>query len=272
MASGLDLGRGSVAKFAEGDGEAFVPAQEKYAVEAPIGRGGMGEVFLVMDRDLRRQVAMKILRPDVATGREARLHFLAEAQATSQLEHPGIPPVHDIGVAKDGRIYFTMKLVRGRTLREIVHDLLLKRREVQVEYTLHKLVTILERICETMHFAHERGVIHRDLKPENVMLGDYGEVHVMDWGLAKVEGVPDSDLEGVETARTAEGNDTLHGTILGTPAYMSPEQALGEPLDRRTDIYAVGCVLYEVLTLQPAFDFSSSETLHKVAAGEYAPV
>jgi serine/threonine-protein kinase len=271
MASGLDLGRGSVAKFAEGEGEAFVPAQEKYTVEAPIGRGGMGEVFLVMDKDLRRQVAMKILRHDAATGREARLHFLAEAQATSQLEHPGIPPVHDIGVAKDGRIYFTMKLVRGRTLREIVHDLLLKRREVQVEYTLHKLVTILERICETMHFAHERGVIHRDLKPENVMLGDYGEVHVMDWGLAKVEGVPDSDLEGVETARTAEGNDTLHGTIMGTPAYMSPEQAMGEPLDRRTDIYAVGCVLYEVLTLQPAFD-SSSETLHKVAAGGFAPV
>jgi serine/threonine-protein kinase len=269
---GLDLGRGSVAGFAEGDGEAFVPAVHKYTIEAPIGKGGMGEVFLVTDKDLRRQVAMKILRADIAPGRDARLHFLAEAQATSQLEHPGIPPVHDIGVAKDGRIYFTMKLVRGRTLRDIIHDLLLKRREVQVEYTLHKLITILERICETMHFSHERGVIHRDLKPENIMLGDYGEVHVMDWGLAKVEGISDHDLERVQTARTAEGNETVHGTVMGTPAYMSPEQAVGGDLDRRTDIYALGCVLYEVLTLQPAFDFSSSDTLHKVAAGEFAPV
>jgi len=103
------------------------------------------------------------------------------------------------------------------------------------------------------------------------MLGDYGEVHVMDWGLAKVEGVSDSDLEGVETARTAEGNDTLHGTIMGTPAYMSPEQALGEQLDRRTDIYAVGCMLYEVLTFHPAFDVTSTEILHRVGRASTPP-
>ena len=179
MASSFELGRQSVARWLAKGGEnvpseqqVFTPATEKYLVEAPIGKGGMGEVYLVSDQDLQRQVAMKILRPEHGVGREQQLHFVAEAQATSQLEHPGIPPVHDIGVSPDGRIYFTMKLVRGRTLREVLHDLLLKRRDVQREYTLHRLVTVLERVAETMHFAHERGVIHRDLKPENIMLGD----------------------------------------------------------------------------------------------------
>ncbi len=253
MEGDFELDRRSVLRWAEsggGTGEGFAPSREKYVVEAPIGRGGMGEVFLVTDQDLRRQVAMKILREDV-TGREQWLHFVGEAQATSQLEHPGIPPVHDIGVGKDGRIWFTMKLVRGRTLREVLHDLLLKRREVQEQYTLHRLVTVLERIAETMHFAHERGVIHRDLKPENVMLGDYGEVHVMDWGLARIGSESSSDLERVETAQTREGLETEQGVIKGTLAYMSPEQASPETeaLDRRTDVYAMGCLLYEMLTL-----------------------
>ncbi len=187
----LDLGRRSIVEWAESAPEegadAFVPAEEKFSVETSIGRGGMGEVFLVTDQDLKRQVAMKILRKDIAPGREQRLHFVAEAQATSQLEHPGIPPVHDIGLTKDGRPYFTMKLVRGRTLHEVLHDLVLKRREIQREYTLHQLVTIMERIAEALQFAHERGVVHRDIKPENIMLGDYGEVHLMDWGLARVQ-------------------------------------------------------------------------------------
>ncbi len=130
----LDLGRQSIVEWAESAPEDavadFVPAQEKFNVEMPIGRGGMGEVFLVTDQDLRRQVAMKVLRRDTAISRDQRLHFIAEAQATSQLEHPGIPPVHDIGLTPDGRLYFTMKLVQGRTLREVLHDLALKRREV----------------------------------------------------------------------------------------------------------------------------------------------
>ncbi|MFB3066864.1 MAG: serine/threonine-protein kinase, partial [Planctomycetota bacterium] len=189
MASSLELGRRSVVDWlsvgseeaAPANEEAFSPAAEKYVIETPIGKGGMGEVFLVTDQDLRRQVAMKVLRRDAAGGRDQRLHFIAEAQATSQLEHPGIPPVHDIGFTPEGRLYFTMKLVQGRTLREVLHDLALKRREVHREYTLHKLITILERICEALQFAHERGVVHRDIKPENIMLGDYGEVHLMDW-------------------------------------------------------------------------------------------
>ncbi|MFQ5845910.1 MAG: serine/threonine-protein kinase, partial [Planctomycetota bacterium] len=271
----LDLGRKSIVDWAEGApeeaGAEFVPAQEKFLVEMPIGRGGMGEVFLVTDQDLRRQVAMKVLRRDAAIGRDQRLHFIAEAQATSQLEHPGIPPVHDIGLTPEGRLYFTMKLVQGRTLREVLHDLALKRREVLREYTLHKLVSILERICEPMHFSHEKGVVHRDLKPENIMLGDYGEVHVMDWGLARVEGSTDEyeGAETVETARIEAGLDTAHGAVKGTLPYMSPEQARGDALDRRSDIYALGCLLYEILTLHAAFDPSDPELLSKKQAGDF---
>ncbi|MFQ5844687.1 MAG: SUMF1/EgtB/PvdO family nonheme iron enzyme, partial [Planctomycetota bacterium] len=284
MPSGLELGRRSVvdwlsvrrAQDAPADEEAFSPAAEKYVVETPIGRGGMGEVFLVTDQDLRRQVAMKVLRTEQGIGREQKLHFVAEAQATSQLEHPGIPPVHDIGIAPDGRLYFTMKLVQGRTLREVLHDLTLKRREVQREYTLHKLVSVLERVCEPLHFSHERGVVHRDLKPENIMLGDYGEVHVMDWGLARVEGSSEEhdELERVETARSDVGLDTQTGAVKGTLPYMSPEQARGEAetLDRGTDVYALGCLLYEILTLQSAFDPSDRELLAKKHAGDFPDV
>ncbi|MHC4137902.1 MAG: serine/threonine-protein kinase, partial [Planctomycetota bacterium] len=274
----LDLGRGSIVEWAEGapeeGGADFVPAQEKFLVEMPIGAGGMGEVFLVTDQDLRRQVAMKVLRRDVGAGRDQRLHFIAEAQATSQLEHPGIPPVHDIGLTPDGRLYFTMKLVQGRTLREVLHDLALKRKEVQREYSLHRLVSILERICEPMHFGHEKGVIHRDVKPENIMLGDYGEVHVMDWGLARVESESGdhSDFEVVETARIDAGLETQHGAVKGTLPYMSPEQARGDHLDRRSDIYALGCLLYEILTLHSAFDPRDPELMSKKQTGDVPDV
>jgi len=270
----LDLGRHSVAEWAEAapDGEAdtFQPAQQKYAIGAPIGKGGMGEVFLATDRDLRRQVAMKLLRKDVGGGRDQLLHFVAEAQATSQLEHPGIPPVHDIGTTGDGRPWFTMKLMRGRTFREILHDLRLGREEVEREYTLHRLVSILERICEALHFAHERGVLHRDIKPDNVMLGDYGEVHLMDWGLAKVG----ADSGEIDTARVESGLETQYGSLKGTLPYMSPEQMLGQTdlLDSRTDIYALGCLLYEMLTLHPAFDPTDAEMIVKVQMGDFPDV
>ncbi|MDF1702630.1 MAG: serine/threonine-protein kinase, partial [Planctomycetota bacterium] len=283
-----DLGRQSISAWAGAapesaagtsgdDAAAFTPAAQRFRVEQLIGRGGMGEVHLVTDEDLRRQIAMKVMREDAAQEREHRLSFVAEAQATSQLEHPGIPPVHDIGLTPDGRLYFTMKLVQGRTLAEVIHDLVLKRRDVQREYNLHKLVSNLETICETMYFAHERGVIHRDLKPENIMLGDYGEVHVMDWGLARVEVEIDEDVEGaayVETARAGSGTETQHGQIKGTPPYMSPEQFRSDPsaVDERSDIYALGCLLYEMLTLHPAFGGNLSEIISKKMAGEAVDV
>ncbi len=266
------------AAAAAGD-PAFTPASKKYEVVAPIGQGGMGEVMLVVDHDLRRDVAMKVLRDSHATQPVMKRKFVAEAQATSQLEHPGIPPVHDIGVDTDGRVWFTMKVVRGRTLTEVLHDLLLGRKETRAEYNLHKLVSVMERIAEALHFAHEKGVIHRDLKPDNVMLGEFGEVHVMDWGIAKVEtSVDDVDDEFADTegdVRTLDTDDPLLtqvGTIKGTIPYMSPEQARGETLDRSSDVYALGALLYEVLTLQPAFEGTGAGLLARVRAGSCAPV
>ncbi len=253
------------------------PESRKYSVEATVGAGGMGEVLLVTDRDLRRQVAMKVIRRDLAALQEYRVKFIGEAQATSQLEHPGIPPVHDLGIAADGTIYFTMKLVRGQTLREVLKALLLDMREARREYTLHRLVTVLERVAEAVHFAHEKGVIHRDLKPDNIMLGSYGEVHVMDWGLARLLDAPEDDSSGerrvdIETAGGAL--DTKDGVIKGTVAYMSPEQAGGRPgeLGRPTDIYALGCILYEILTLHIAFEGRGQELLDRVRKGEVPPV
>ena len=270
----MDFGRRSVSSWAEStprEGAKMHPAEQKYEIEASIGKGGMGEVFLATDRDLHRQVAMKLLRRGKGGQQIPLMHFMAEAQATSQLEHPGIPPVHDIGITAEGRPWFTMKLVRGRTLREVLHDLLLKRREVQEQYNLHRLVTILERVAEALQFAHERGVIHRDIKPENIMLGDYGEVHLMDWGLARVEASP-VEYEQVETDRTESGLHTQYGEVMGTLPYMSPEQSLGEPVDPRTDLYALGCVLYEVLTLHPAFDPDDPRLLMKVSDGSFDDV
>ncbi|MHC4934548.1 MAG: serine/threonine-protein kinase [Planctomycetota bacterium] len=176
MANELDVGRRSViqwvdSKTTEEEKRDFELAPDKYSIDAEIGKGGMGEVMLVTDRDLRRQVAMKIIRPDVAESRDLLMHFVAEAQATSQLEHPGIPPVHDIGFTQDNQIYFTMKLVRGQSMRDVIQDLVVKRRGVQEEFNLHRLVSMLQQIAETLHFAHERGVLHRDIKPDNIMQG-----------------------------------------------------------------------------------------------------
>ncbi len=292
MTDGWDLGRESVlfgkqggageGRGAGGEGAHGASASPgaKYEVEAPIGRGGMAEILLVTDRDLRRQVAVKVLPEDAAADDEARLHFVAEAQATSQLEHPGIPPVHDIGVAPDGRLYFTMKLVRGRTLRDVLHDLLVKRPDVHNEWTLHRLVGVVERLCETLEFAHERGVVHRDLKPENVMLGDYGEVHLMDWGLARVRGevesAPDGrslsrEAERVRTARSEAAYATQKGRVKGTLAYMAPEQLTGE-VDRRSDVFAVGLLLYEVLSLHTAYDAHAEGLLERIREAEIPPV
>ena len=257
----------------------FDAARAKYAVEGLVGSGGMGDVYLVTDRDLRRRVAMKVLRAAAGSDDEARLSFVAEAQATSQLEHPGVPPVHDLGVGADGRVWFTMKLVRGRTLAEVVRDLFLGRPDVHREWSMHRLVGVVERLCDTLEFAHRRGVVHRDVKPSNVMLGDFGEVHLMDWGVAWVDGearpaadAPDpAVLDRIATARTDAGARTEAGAVKGTLAYMAPEQLAGA-VGPATDVFALGCVLYEVLALQPAFDGEGAELVRRVLAAAPPPV
>ncbi|MCG3133478.1 MAG: Serine/threonine-protein kinase PknD [Planctomycetes bacterium] len=255
----------------------FALAAEKYEVLGEIGAGGMGEVMLVHDRDLRREVAMKLLRPELADNEALKRKFVAEAQATSQLEHPGIPPVHDIGLTPQGALYFTMKVVRGKTLSQVLRDLFIGSREVRQVYNLHKLASVLEVVAETVHFAHENGIVHRDLKPENIMLGQFGEVHVMDWGIAKIDNASEDEavITGADIVRTIETDVSLRtqiGTVKGTIPYMSPEQARGDPLDRRSDVYALGAILYEALTLRPAYEGQGIPLLLKVRKGDHPDV
>ncbi len=217
----------------------------RYVLGRELGRGGGGRVVRAFDRMLGRTVAMKVLRREVEVDDAIIDRFVAEAQATGQLEHPNIVPVYDFGVLPTGEVFYTMREVRRQSLRAVLNSLRQGDPATASEYTLVKLVSILRQICQAVDYAHSRGVVHRDLKPDNVMLGDFGEVLVMDWGLARV-------LEtGVQTSPQSDEA----GHTLGTPAYMSPEQARGDldRVDERSDVYSLGAILYETLTLEPPF-------------------
>jgi serine/threonine-protein kinase len=231
-------------------------SDERYLVEGEIAAGGMGRILNVYDQDIRRRVAMKVLRRS-ARDRRVLAKFLEEAQATGQLEHPNIAPIYDIGVDREHGVYFTMKLVRGRNLREILRDLSIGREETRRRFTLTRLVQILQQVAMGVHYAHVRGVVHRDLKPDNIMVGDYGEVLVMDWGLAKFEGrsLDEAAAAGRSGARQP-GLSTVDGRVSGTLAYMAPEQARGwiADIDARTDIFGLGAILYEILTYHSPYE------------------
>jgi len=208
---------------------------ERFVDEGVLGRGGSAVVRNVFDRELLRHVACKWL---TAEGARARRRFLTEAQITAQLEHPHIVPVHEHGRSLDGRMFMTMKRVSGRTLRGVIRRLGPRRLEPR---NLGELLTILVQVCDAVAYAHSRGVIHRDLKPTNVMVGEFGQVYLMDWGIARV--MPGFDGPTVET--TIPG----HTPAGGTPAYMAPEQGWDdEPPDPRIDVYALGGILYAILT------------------------
>jgi predicted Ser/Thr protein kinase len=210
--------------FADGD---------RYSLIEPIGEGGMGIVYRALDAELGREVAVKVLRAPTDAGLAARLR--QEARVLARLEHPGIVPVHDAGVLADGRAFYVMMLVRGQPLHARAREL----------HTLAERLRLVQRICEPVAFAHSQQVIHRDLKPANIMVGPFGEVLVMDWGVAKVLGVAEHPAAG----SGEEGVHTGHGTVLGTPGYMAPEQAAGAPagVDHRADQYALGAMLTELL-------------------------
>jgi len=229
-----------------------------------IARGGMGVILKGHDTDLGRDVAVKVLDKRLADRPEVVQRFVEEAQIGGQLQHPGIVPVYELGTMKDERPFFTMKLVKGRTLATLLSE-----RE-SAGANRQRLIDIFESICQTMGYAHSRGVIHRDLKPANIMVGAFGEVQVVDWGLAKVlarGGVADekraraahSHLTILETVRSSQGSgsgsDSMVGSVMGTPAYMPPEQASGhvDRLDERSDVFALGAILCEILTGLPPY-------------------
>jgi serine/threonine-protein kinase len=228
-------------------------ADQRYAIVGFIGRGGMGEVHRAFDRVLHRTVALKVVRAEYAGQLELNARFLEEAQIAAQLDHPGIVPVYDHGRFPDGRLWLTMKEVRGRTYGALIAE---HHRDTE-GVTLKRLVQVYLRVCEAVAAAHARRVVHRDLKPDNVMVGDFGEIFVMDWGLAKVVGREPSSPPGVEPRTTPRASglllDTNYGQAMGTPRYMAPEQARGQTheIGPQADVYALGAILHEVLTGQP---------------------
>ena len=228
------------------------PQQPRYEIRERIASGSEGHVYVVADRALRRKVAMKVLRKEKAGSARRQARFVAEARHTSNLEHPSIPAIYDIGLNDGGAPYFTMRLVRGRTLRDILSGLRADTAEVVTEWTTHRLVQVLLQITHAVAFAHSKGLLHRDLKPANIAVGEHGDVQVLDWGLAKRVGADDESREGddldVDVTFTTE--QTQLGALVGTPLYMAPEQAAClQVLDERSDVFALGALLYEILCL-----------------------
>jgi len=274
-------------------------AARRYSIGEELARGGMGAVLSAKDMNLRRDVAMKLVLNPKQVRKDQLLRFVHEAQVTGQLEHPSIVPVHELGVDADDNVYYTMKFVNGSNLGDILKGIRGGDTELIDAYPLPRLLNIFIKACEALAFAHSRGVIHRDLKPDNIMVGDFGEVLIVDWGLAKVlassecgtrnlssealaKGDADSPTDhpegqhvgvSIESVRDSHaGTRTLDGAVMGTPAYMAPEQADGdiERMGPPADIYAMGAILHALLTLEAPFTGTSvNEILNRVMDGDF---
>ncbi len=249
-------------------------AAGRYQVLGEIARGGMGAVFKARDADLGRDLALKVLLDRHRGDQDVIRRFVEEAQIGGQLQHPGIVPVHELGTLDDLRPFFAMTLVKGRTLAALLAE------RPGPAADLPRFLQIFEAVCQTVAYAHARRVIHRDLKPANVMVGNFGEVQVMDWGLAKVlaEGgvadeakamrIVETPISTVRSGPAGSGSESQAGSVLGTPAYMAPEQARGdvEQIDERADVFGLGAILCEILTGRPPYVGSTREEIRDKAA------
>lgn len=239
--------------------------EERYQTLKKLGEGGAGEVVLVKDNDIRRMVAMKRIKEDRRNASQI-MRFLEEVQTVGQLEHPNIVPIHDVGIDDNNNYYFTMKFVQGETLSGVIEKLRAGDPAFHKRYSFERRIQIFIEILHAIHFAHKHGYIHRDIKPENIMIGEYGEVQVMDWGIAKkirhspqfpTPQVSQSTQEMIDRIKSELGDawgervfQTQQGQLIGTPAYMSPEQAMGYAIDERSDIYSLCVLLYEFVNLR----------------------
>jgi serine/threonine protein kinase len=253
-------------------GAGMLPEAERYEARSLLGRGGMGEVHLCLDRRIGRQVALKRRHPGARPTPDAD-RFLREICVQGQLEHPSIVPLYDLSESAGGDAYFTMKHVRGHTLRSIVSSLQSGDRTVGEQYSPRKLLGAFSSVCLAVAFAHRRGVVHRDLKPDNIMLGDFGEVYVLDWGVAKIaDGEPLSRSPPIRAPERA--SETEDGSLIGTPGYMAPEQCCGdvEAIDARADVYALGAILFEILALCPLHEGRRHARIESTLTGADARV
>jgi serine/threonine-protein kinase len=239
-----------------------LPFEARYVQRTTLGKGGMGEVRLCRDHLIGREVALKVVRPGTGSQPGMVPRFIREARIQGQLEHPAIVPVYDLGLDPEGSVYFTMKRVRGRTLADVIESLRRGDPDTVRGFSRRKQLTAFSSVCLAVDFVHRRGVIHRDLKPANVMLGDFGEVYVLDWGLARTAGAAEPE-EGITPVPGETEIRTAHGALLGTPGYMAPEQVRGERerIDARADVYALGCILFEILALEPLHGRGSAPDL-----------
>jgi len=242
----------------------------RYEAKRTLGKGGGGEVELVLDKDIYRLVAIKRLRKELHSA-SLLMRFIDEIRTVGHLEHPNIVPIHDVGRDDNGQYYFIMKYVYGDTLQQIIDKLRQGDKEYHKKYSFQERINIFREILKAVEFAHYNGIIHRDLKPANIMVGPHGEVVVMDWGIAKRirgknpasgPGVDELEKEIKSMGKDLQGESKIHetgdGQIIGTPAYMAPEQITREPHDERTDIYSLSALFYEFLTLKPYLSTQSS--------------
>ena len=249
----------------------------KYKFQRKLVSGGMGAILNVIDQDLQRSAAMKIVLPSHKNDRDALNELIKEAKITGMLEHPNIVPVHELGLSNEAGLYFTMKMVEGKPLHYIITEIKKGTPHFVEEFSIYELLNIFRRICDAIAFANSKDIIHQDIKPHNVIVGQFGEVMVMDWGLARYIGNPEKEKDAVLrgilrdfSVVSKEGRKIIQGS----PAYMSPEQVKGDGgvLDKQTDIFLLGTTLYHMLTLEPPYEGENiQDVLNKAGKRDLIP-